>query len=49
MYSLFVDDCAQAGQHAVATARQALAEGEPLPQVCGPSLSGLTAIMPHDP
>lgn len=33
MYSLFVDDSAQAGQQAVATAREALAQGEPLPQV----------------
>ena len=33
MISLFVDDTAHMGQQAVATARQALAQGEPLPQV----------------
>lgn len=33
MYSLFVDDSGQVGQEAVATARRALAQGEPLPQV----------------
>ena len=42
MYSLFVDDSAQAGQQAVATARQALAQGEPLPQV-----SRLTILMTY--
>ena len=33
MFSLFVDDTAHMGQQAVATARHALAQGEPLPQV----------------
>ena len=42
MYSLFVDDSAQAGQQAVATACQALAQGEPLPQVLS-----LATLMPH--
>ncbi|DBA73782.1 TPA: hypothetical protein ACH3X2_009751 [Trebouxia sp. C0005] len=31
LYSLFIDDTAQAGRQAVATACQALAQGEPLP------------------
>ncbi len=31
MYSLFVDDTAQAGRQAVATACEALAQGVPLP------------------
>ena len=31
MYSLFVDDTAQAGRQAVAIACQGLAQGEPLP------------------
>ena len=31
MYSLFVDDAAQAGRQAVATACHVLAQGEPLP------------------
>ncbi len=33
IYSLFVDDTAQTGRQAVATARQALSAGEALPQV----------------
>ena len=38
VYSIFVDDTAHMGWQAVATARQALAEGEAMPQASSPSL-----------
>ena len=38
MFSLFVDDTGEAGRQAVATARQALAEGEKLAQVAPSAL-----------